>query len=43
MQADIVMKGTKVNGVYDKDPTIHTDAVMYDELAYMLMQIKVSR
>ena len=32
MQADIVMKGTKVNGVYDKDPTIHTDAVMYDEL-----------
>ena len=35
MQADIVMKGTKVNGVYDKDPTIHTDAVMYDELTYL--------
>lgn len=35
MQADIVMKGTKVNGVYDKDPALHADAVMYEHLAYL--------
>jgi len=35
MQADIVMKGTKVNGVYDKDPTLHSDAVMFKELSYL--------
>ena len=35
MQADIVMKGTKVNGVFDKDPTVHTDAVMYEEITYL--------
>ena len=35
MQADIVMKGTKVNGVYDKDPALHPDAVMFKELTYL--------
>lgn len=35
IDADIIMKATKVDGVYDKDPTIHDDAKMYDELSFM--------
>lgn len=33
--ADILMKATKVDGIYDKDPTKHKDAVKYDEIAYI--------
>lgn len=33
-KADIVMKATKVNGVYDKDPALHKDAVFYPEISY---------
>jgi uridylate kinase len=33
--ADVVMKGTKVDGVYDKDPVVHEDAVRFDRLSYM--------
>ncbi|MGQ0793493.1 MAG: UMP kinase [Deltaproteobacteria bacterium] len=33
--ADIVLKATKVDGVYDKDPVKHGDAVKYKELSYM--------
>jgi uridylate kinase len=33
-KADIVMKATKVDGVYDKDPEIHADAVFYPEISY---------
>ena len=32
--ADVVLKGTKVDGVYDKDPAKHPDAVKYDRLTY---------
>jgi uridylate kinase len=32
--ADVVMKGTKVDGVYDKDPMLHADAVRHDRLSY---------
>jgi len=32
--ADVVIKATKVDGVYDKDPVKHTDAVRYDRLSY---------
>ena len=28
------MKGTKVDGVYDKDPKKYSDAVRYDKLTY---------
>lgn len=35
IDADIIMKATKVDGVYDRDPTIHSDAIKYDELTYM--------
>ena len=34
IDADVVIKATKVDGVYDKDPMIHTDAVKYDSLTY---------
>ena len=32
--AEIVIKATKIDGVYDKDPKLHSDAVRYDELNY---------
>ena len=32
--AEIVIKATKTNGVYDKDPLTHSDAVRYDKLNY---------
>ncbi len=31
---DVVLKGTKVPGVFDKDPMVHDDAVRYDEIAF---------
>ena len=34
MNCDVVIKTTKVDGVYDKDPTKHSDAVKYDSLSY---------
>ena len=35
--ADLLVKGTKVDGVYDKDPAKHADAVKYDSLSYSLV------
>lgn len=35
MHADIIMKATKVDGIYDKDPKKHADAVKYDELSFI--------
>jgi len=32
--ADVVLKATKVDGVYDRDPMKHKDAVRYDTLTY---------
>ena len=32
--ADVVIKATKVDGVYDKDPVKHADAVRYERLSY---------
>jgi uridylate kinase len=29
------MKATKVDGIYDKDPKKHADAVKYDELTFV--------
>jgi uridylate kinase len=34
IKADVIIKATKVEGVYDKDPLIHTDAKMYDYIGY---------
>lgn len=33
--AEVIMKATKVDGIYDKDPAKFTDAKMYDELTYI--------
>jgi uridylate kinase len=33
--AEVIFKATKVDGVYDKDPVKHSDAVMWDELTYI--------
>lgn len=35
MGCDALLKGTKVDGVYDKDPALHEDAVRYDSLSYL--------
>jgi uridylate kinase len=35
MHADIIMKATKVDGIYDKDPKKHPDAVRYDHLTFI--------
>ena len=32
--ADVILKGTKVDGVYDKDPAKYTDAVRYESLEH---------
>ena len=32
IRADVILKGTKVDGVYDSDPQINTDAKRYDRL-----------
>lgn len=34
IEADVVLKATKVDGVYDKDPAKHADAVLYKTLSY---------
>ena len=34
MACEAIFKGTKVNGVYDKDPTVHSDAVRYEATNY---------
>lgn len=33
--AEVIMKATKVDGIYDKDPVKHPDAKMYHELSYI--------
>jgi uridylate kinase len=35
IHADVIMKATKVDGVYDKDPMKHKDAVKFDSLSYI--------
>ena len=32
--AEVLIKGTKVDGVYDKDPLVHSDAIKYDRVSY---------
>lgn len=34
IHAEVVAKATRVNGVYDKDPLKHSDAVMFQEVSY---------
>ena len=34
MKAELLIKGTKVSGIYDKDPKVHNDAKKYDTITY---------
>ncbi len=34
IQADVILKATKVDGIYDKDPMKHADAKMYKKISY---------
>jgi uridylate kinase len=34
IRADILLKGTKVDGIYDRDPVKNADAVMYENISY---------
>jgi uridylate kinase len=35
VDADVLLKATRVKGVYDKDPESHEDARFFDEISYM--------
>ncbi len=35
IEADVIIKGTRVDGVYDVDPEKNPDAVKYDDLTYL--------
>jgi uridylate kinase len=35
IRAEVILKGTKVDGVYDADPMTHTQARKFDELTYI--------
>ena len=34
IKADVIIKGTKVDGIYDADPMVKRDAVRYDQISY---------
>jgi len=34
INADVILKGTRVDGIYDKDPEKFNDAVKYDRISY---------
>jgi len=34
IKADVIMKGTKVDGIYDADPMVKRDAVRYERISY---------
>lgn len=35
INAQVIMKATKVDGIYDKDPAKHTDAKKFDKISYI--------
>lgn len=34
LKCDAIIKATKVDGIYDKDPAKHPDAVKFDSISY---------
>ena len=40
INADILMKATKVEGIYDKDPVAHSDAVFFPRISFTEMLVK---
>lgn len=41
--AEVIAKATRVDGVYDKDPMLHSDAVMFKEVTYLEVLSKALR
>jgi len=35
MRCEVILKGTKVDGIYSADPVIYRDAVRYDSISYL--------
>jgi len=35
IRADVILKGTKVDGIYTADPMLHPTATKYDEISYL--------
>lgn len=35
INAEVIFKATKVDGVYDKDPALHKDAIMFSDITYL--------
>jgi len=35
IKADVILKATKVDGVYDRDPMLHAEASRYDQISYL--------
>jgi len=35
MKADVILKATKVDGIYTADPVTHPDATKYDDISYL--------
>lgn len=35
INAQVIMKATKVDGIYDKDPAKHSDAIKFDKISYI--------
>ena len=44
IKADVILKGTKVDGIYTADPMLHPNATKYDDISYLRVleqQLKV--
>ena len=35
IKADVILKGTKVDGIYDADPMLNPDATRFDQISYL--------
>jgi uridylate kinase len=35
MKADVILKATKVDGIYNADPMLHPDASRYERISYL--------
>ena len=44
LKAEVILKGTKVDGIYTADPMLHPDATKYETISYLQVlerQLKV--
>ena len=35
IKADVILKATKVDGIYDADPMVHPGALRFDRISYL--------